>query len=166
MLSFAADKFAVDSTGFTNDLAGGYFFIESGSLKVAFTNNHTPVATAANYYYAKGVEIKNLVIPIAGFLAANTADADNDARALVSLTGTNAVVSTNANDINISVTQGGPESIAYVVKDLRNYRVGDTVRMATNYINIVRTNSVGVLTATNSYGTNMNLSFYAIPGFQ
>ncbi len=166
VLNFATDKFAVDSTGITNDLGGGYFFIASGSLNVAFTNNHTPVANAANYYFAKGVGIKNLVIPIASFLAANTTDADTDARALVSLTSSNSVVSTNANDINISVTHGGPESIAYVVKDVRNYRTGDTVQMATNYINIVRTNAVGVLTATNSGGTNMSLSFYAIPGYQ
>jgi fibronectin-binding autotransporter adhesin len=167
VLNFAADKFTIDATGFTNDLAGGYFFPEAGSLKVAFTNNHPPIASPLSYAFAKGVAFKPFNIPIATFLANNTADADGDARTLVSLTSTNAFVSTNATDITISSDNGLAESIAYVVRDLRSsYRAGDTVRMATNYINIVRTNSVGTVAIANLGATNMTLSFYGIPNYQ
>jgi hypothetical protein len=52
------------------------------------------------------------------------------------------------------------------VKDVRNYRAGDTVRMATNYIHILRTNSVGAVTISNLGGTNMTVSFFGIPNYQ
>ena len=166
VVNFAADKFTLDNTGFTNDLAGGYFFLEPGSLKVAFTNNHTPTASPVSYAFAKGVSFKPFNIPIASFLADHTADPDGDVRALVSLTSTNALVSTNATDITISSINGLAECISYVVRDLRSsYRAGDSVRMATNYINIVRTNAVGAVSIENLGATNMTLSFYGIPDY-
>lgn len=163
--NFSADKFVVDDSGFTNDLAGGTFFIEAGALKVAFTNNHAPAANVATYAFSKGTVIKPFQIPISAFLAANTTDADDDARSLILLTSTNATVSTNATHITVSSANDKAESIQYVVKDVRNYRAGDSVRMATNYIAILRTNSVGTLTVTNSGGGEMGLSFHGVPGY-
>ena len=158
----------VNDSAFSNDLAGGVFSVEAGSLNVKFTRNHAPTAGAVNYSFARGVSVKPFNIPIATFLANNTEDADGDARTLVSLTSTNATVSTNVSpgNITLSSTNGLAESIAYVVQDVRNYRVGDTVRYATNYINILRTNSVGTVTVSNLGGTNMTVSFYGIPSYQ
>jgi len=164
--NFAADKLQVDTSSFNNDVAGGEFVVEPGSLLVRFTNNHAPTASAAGYSFAKGVSIKNFQIPIASFLAANTGDPDNDGRDLVSVSSTNATASTNVTDISISSTNGIAESIQYVVRDARTYRLGDTVRTATNYIHILRTNAVGSLTITNSGGGSLTMSFYGIPGYQ
>src|SRR5262249_6572756 len=80
VMNFAADKFSVNDLGFMNDLAGGYFFVEAGSLKLGFTNNHPPVANAATYWRAKGTSVK---INISELLANATSDADGDSRILV-----------------------------------------------------------------------------------
>ncbi len=168
--NFDAAKFAIDDTQFVNDLAGGVFGIaQSGTgntnLNVTFTPNQAPVAYPTNYFFAKGVSIKNLQIPIATLLADRTSDPDGQGRVLVSLTSTNATVTTNATDINIWVTNGVAESIQYVVQDLAPYRTGDTRRSAANLINILRTNSVGAVAVTNSGGGSMTLTFYGIPDF-
>ncbi len=169
VLNFDVAKFAVGTSQFANDLAGGTFAVTTSgdNLQVAFAPNHAPVAGAVSYSFAKGVSFKPFSIPIATFLASNTSDADGDARALVSVTSTNAIVSTNATDITLCSTNGVAESIEYVVRDVRDYRAGDTLRMATNYIQILRTNSVSVGTATisNLGGTNMTISFYGIPDY-
>lgn len=102
---FFADKFVVNDSGFTNDLAGGTFFIDRVALKVAFTNNHAPVANVATYSFGKGTVIKPFQIPLNAFLAANTTDADDDARSLIILTSTNATVSTNATHITHQLCQ-------------------------------------------------------------
>jgi autotransporter-associated beta strand protein len=166
VLNFAVDKFAVDDSGFTNDLAGGSFFIAPGSLTVGFANNHPPVANPVSYSFSRGLPFKHFTIPIATLLAGYTSDPDGDARALVSLISTNATVSTNATDITISSDNGLAEDIQYVVCDVRNYRAGDTLRTATSCIHIARTNSVGPVTASNLGGTNMTMSYYGIPGCQ
>jgi hypothetical protein len=103
-------------------------------------------------------------ISIANLLTNLTSDPDGDARVLVSVTSTNASVSTNATNITITAASASTESIAYVVKDARTYKAGDTVRMATNFINIVVTNSPsgGVLTINNN-GGNANINFVGNP---
>src|SRR6185369_9271767 len=61
--NFVANKFAVDSGSFPDDLAGGYFVVvtNANSLALTFINNRAPVASDANYYSAGTV----LQIPIA-----------------------------------------------------------------------------------------------------
>jgi len=56
--NFDASKFNLDTSSFSNDLAGGYFFVESGSLKISFTNNHAPVAGTATYIRPAGLTFK------------------------------------------------------------------------------------------------------------
>jgi hypothetical protein len=162
--NFSADKFLVINTGFTNDLAGGVFSIESAgsSLNVRYVNNQSPTAGPTNFTFAAG---QSFQIPIADLLTNLTSDPDGDARSLVSLISTNAVVSTNATNITIFSANASTESIGYVVQDVRNYKAGDTVRTATNYINVVITNAPngGTLTISNS-GGNANIGFVGNPG--
>lgn len=161
--NFSADKFAVVNTGFTNDLAGGTFSIEStgNGLNVRYVNNQGPSASSTNFTFAAGSPFQ---VSIADLLTDRTSDPDGDARVLVSVTSTNASVSTNATNITITSANSSTESIAYVVKDARNYKAGDTVRMATNYINIVVTNNAGggVLTINNN-GGNASVNFVGNP---
>ncbi len=165
--TFAANLFTVDNSGFTNDLAGGAFAIETNpAISVRFTNNHAPTASSVTYTFAAGAVVKPFTNSIVSFLAANTADPDADDRALISITSTNAIVTTNATDIIIESTNGVAESIQYIVRDVRaSYRPGDTVRTATNYINIARTNATGAVTITATGGGGANLSFSGIPGY-
>ena len=103
--------------------------------------------------------------PIADLLANLTSDPDGDARILVGLVSTNAAVTTNATNINIFSANASTESIAYIVKDARSYRTGDTVRTATNYINVVITSppNGGTLKVSNN-GGSASLSFQGTPG--
>ena len=162
--NFAADKFAIDNTAFTNDIAGGTFSIEStgNSLNVRFDNNHSPVANSTNITFAAGTSFN---VSIAELLANVTSDPDGDARILVTLVSTNATVTTNATNITIFSANASTESIAYIVKDARTYRPGDTVRTATNFINAVITGGPNGNTLTISRsGANANLSFQGNAG--
>jgi autotransporter-associated beta strand protein len=162
---FGPGKVVVDDSGFTNDLAGGAFQIEEGSLNVKFTANRPPEARPVTYEAPAGVAIKGMRIPVEEFLSANTEDPDGDDRVIVSFSSTNATVSASSSEILISSPNGLAESIEYVVADVRNYRVGDTRRMATNYIHLVRTNAVGSVTIENAGGGQMTMTFHGIPGY-
>src|SRR6185312_4898278 len=72
--SFATNKFIVDSSAFQNDLAGGYFIVQTNgnSLVLTFVPNNAPSANDAAYYLpSSGV----LQIPVSS-LTANWSDAD------------------------------------------------------------------------------------------
>ena len=72
--NFDANSFLVDYSSVSNDLAGGIFLLEAGTgLSVRFTNNHPPVATAANLSRPLGLSLK---ISINDLLASHTSDAD------------------------------------------------------------------------------------------
>jgi autotransporter-associated beta strand protein len=164
--NFAASDFTINSAGLGNDLKGGNLSVEAaaGGINLKFTRNQSPTASGVTKYFGKGVWIKSLVIPIASVAS----DPDSDPM-LLSLTSTNAVVSTNATDISIAVRSNliADETIKYVVRDVRNsydLRPSDTVRMATNYINIVRTNSIGPVTIEKAGGAQMTITSWGIPG--
>ena len=163
VLNFSADKFLVVDSAFTNDLAGGAFSVESTGtgLNVRYVNNQAPTASPTNLTFAAGTPFQ---LPIADLLTNLTSDPDGDARVLVSVISTNAAVTTNATNITIFSANSTTESIAYIVRDARNYKAGDTVRTATNYINIVVTAAPngGTLTVTRS-GNAANLSFTGNP---
>jgi len=74
--NFAPSKFAVNSSAFADDLAGGYFYVSSSgsSLNLSFTNNHPPVASDVLYYRSAG---STLQIPISA-LTAHWSDPDGD----------------------------------------------------------------------------------------
>jgi autotransporter-associated beta strand protein len=162
--NFSADKFTIDDIAFTNDLRGGTFSVANtgSSLNVQFMNNRSPVAQPTNVTFAAGTPF---TVSISELLANLTSDPDGDLRILVSVTSTNAGVSTNATHITINSANSSTESIGYVVRDARNYRAGDTVRTAAGYINIVVTNAAngGVVTISNN-GGNASLNFVGDAG--
>src|ERR1051326_7191248 len=134
--NFDASKFTINSDSFSNDLAGGQFVIETGSLNLRFTNNHAPTAALATYARVSGVPVK---IKIADLLAASTADADGDARSLVtfdSASTNGASVTTDGTYLYYSNPNNVTDRFNYTVRDVRSYRAGDTVRAATAPIEI------------------------------
>ena len=117
--NFDANAFAFDTTGFANDLAGGYFFPAAGSLNVVFTNNHAPVASPASYPRVAGLTAK---IPIADLLATWTSDADGDARELAGFDATSAKgasVTSDGTYLLYSGTGSEADSFGYTVRDVR-----------------------------------------------
>jgi autotransporter-associated beta strand protein len=165
---FAANKFTLNDANFSNDLAGGVFSIEEGSLRVKFTPNHAPIANSITNNRAPNVSFK---IKIADLLAAATSDVDGDARGLVSLgASTNgASVTTNDTYIFYSNPNNVEDEFTYIVRDFGPaYRAGDTVRTATGTIRF---------TVNTPQGTNANavaisptngvvgLRFAGIPGY-
>jgi hypothetical protein len=165
---FAANKFTLNDANFSNDLAGGTFAIEEGSLKLKFTPNHAPVATSITNNRAPNLTWK---IKIADVLATLTSDVDGDARGLTVVgTSTNGVtVTTNATHILYSNPNNVEDEFIYTVRDVGPaYRLGDTVRTATGTIRI---------TVSAPAGTNQNavaisftngvvgMQFAGIPGY-
>jgi hypothetical protein len=165
---FAANKFTLNDANFANDLAGGAFAIEEGSLKLKFTPNHAPIATSITNNRAPNLTWK---IKIADVLAALTSDVDGDARGLVSVgTSTNGVtVTTNATHILYTNPNNVEDEFTYTVRDFGPaYRAGDTVRTGTGTLR---------LTVNAPAGTNQNavaisftngvvgMRFAGIPGY-
>lgn len=159
---FDAAKFAVDYADVANDLAGGTFEVEEGSVKVKFKPNHTPVANDAPFTAAKGIPLR---IKVADLLSGYTSDADSDARALVSV-GTPASGAASINGDYIYYTPGAAasDSFSYTVRDTRAYRAGDTVRTASANINVTVQDNGG--TAQNIAFENgaLTVTFQAVPG--
>lgn len=166
---FSADKFAIDTTSFGNDLAGGSFSVQlsgdSKSLNLVFTPNHAPVASEASYGRAWGTALR---IPVSQLLASFTSDADGDVRGLV-LTGSStngASVGTNATFILFAPTNNFSERFQYTVRDLNAaYRAGDTVRLATNWLVVAVTNAVSSQSITNNAGGSITLNLAGVPGY-
>ncbi|MDW8309071.1 MAG: autotransporter-associated beta strand repeat-containing protein, partial [Verrucomicrobiales bacterium] len=79
VLNFDANKFTVDDSAVSNDLAGGVFQVSTGSLKVVFLPNKAPVANPASFTRSKNTSLK---IPIATLLAGSTSDPDGHGRVL------------------------------------------------------------------------------------
>jgi uncharacterized repeat protein (TIGR01451 family) len=166
---FATNDFVVDSSQFTNDLAGGYFLValspDGATVNVVFTNNHRPVASPASYGRAWGTSMR---IAVADLLTNFTSDPDGDPRALDSLgSSTNgSAILTNTAFILVAPTNNQPESFPYVVRDVRAYRPGDTIRTATNWMTIVITNAVSSAQAISAPGgQGLVVIFSGVPGY-
>jgi hypothetical protein len=165
--NFAANKFILNDSGFVNDLGGGAFSIEEGSIKLRFTPNHGPAANDATFNRAPNLSLK---IKIADLLADFTSDADGEARTLVSLSASTngATITTNATHIFYTATNNVPENFSYTVRDVHSYRVGDAVRTATGLIHITvnapgGTNAnIVAITLSNNVPT---IRFAGIPGY-
>lgn len=169
--NFDANAFTINTTGFSNDLAGGYFFAESGSLRVSFTNNHPPAAAPATASRPKGLPLK---IKLAD-LAVNWSDPDGDATAFVSVnpSSTNGLNNVTADSTQIYYSPGTngnvPDVITYTIRDQRSaYRAGDTVRTAAGTILVTiappSTNLTHNITgiSTNGDGT-VTIRFAGVP---
>lgn len=168
--NFVANKFLINDTQFSNDLAGGVFSVNTNNgptnLSLTFTPNRTPVAGAATYTRNKGTSFK---IQINHLLTNSTSDLDGDSRALVVAgSSTNgSTISTNGTFIFISPANHLSETISYAVRDVRSaYRTGDTVRMATNTITILVTTAGGIAMTPIVSGTIATIDFAGIPGYQ
>jgi uncharacterized repeat protein (TIGR01451 family) len=165
---FDPGKFVVNDTQFSNDLAGGTFTValsgDGKSVNVVFLPNQAPVAGVASYGRAWGTSLR---IPIIHLLAGFTSDADGDARALIALgTSTNgSQISTNSAYLFFAPTNNVPESFLYVIRDLGNYRPGDTVQAATNWLTVTVTNAVGSVQAVSTSGTSVTVQFAGVPGY-
>lgn len=186
VVNFAANKFVVDYSSVSNDLAGGAFSVVheadppptnslGDAVRVKFSANNDPVALAVtNYTRLNGAALK---INIADLLAARTSDPDGQARLLTtlqsvagSMMSTNGfTLSTNGTEILYpATTNTAPDSFNYVFRDNAPYRAGDTIRYATNTITITTTNAGGVasnfVSLTTDGGTN-TITFAGIPGY-
>jgi hypothetical protein len=166
---FDPNKFLVDTTQFTNDLGGGGFLVtlsaDGTSVDLVFTNNHPPVASLATYGRAWGTALR---ISMADLLANFTSDPDGDGRALegLGLSTNGSPVFTNSVFILFAPTNNQPESFSYVVRDLHNYRPGDSIRTATNYVTVSVTNAVSSAQGIDpSSGQGVQVRFAGVPGY-
>jgi autotransporter-associated beta strand protein len=169
--NFDASKFTLNYSAVSNDLAGGYFFLQSGSLKVSFTNNHPPTAAPATFLRSKGLPLK---ISLAA-LATNWSDLDADPVALVSVnsSSTNGVnnVTTNGTEIFYTPGTGGdvPDAITYTIQDVRStYRPGDTIRTTVGTILIAiapvsTTGSHNITGITTNANGTVTVGFAGVP---
>ena len=159
--NFSANEFAVDTSLFGNDLAGGYFVVTTNgnSLILSFTNNHPPVAGTVSLYRTGST----LAIPISQ-LAAHWSDPDGDPVILSDLadSSTNGLNNLSTDGIYIYYTNANrvADAILYTVQDLRTnppavYRAGDTVRTATGEIVLLPPPVLGNVAVA---GTNLMFS--------
>ncbi len=166
--NFAANKFVVNDSGFSNDLQGGVFSVEVGSLAVVFTPNRAPVAAAITKNRGPGLA---LTFKIADLLT-NSVDADGDVVSFDTLlTSTNGatlaadgtyIYYTNANDV--------ADAFTYTVRDTRAYRAGDTTRTAVGIVNITVNAPAGtnlvITTPVMNVSGKPTLRFSGIPGYE
>jgi len=166
--NFNSNAFTVNNAPFSNDLAGGVFSVEEGSLRVRFTRNQAPSANNMNVTRAPNSALQ---IRISDLLT-NAFDPDGDATALFSVNAlsTNAVsvTSDGTNIYYAATTNNVHDRVVYAVRDVRAaYRAGDTVRTASAFIDIsvgappAATNVAGIVY---SGGVPM-LTFTGLPGY-
>lgn len=165
----STNQVIVDTSGFTNDLAGGFFTVEpsgdGSSVNLVYTGNLPPVANPITLGRAFGTSLK-ISIPLV--LTNYTGDANGDARIFLGAgTSTNgAYISTNSAFIWFAPVNNLPESFTYAVRDNRTYRPGDTVYVATNWITVVVTNAVGYAQAISGInGNDVTVKFAGVPGY-
>lgn len=168
--NFDPAKFAINDTGFTNDLKGGVITVTNdtgdNTVKLRFTANQSPAAGLASYTRQKGVSLK---IPITNLLAAFTSDADGDPRALVSLgTSTNGIsVTANGTYLFYANTADVDDELTYTIRDVRTYRAGDTVRTASGTLRITvagDTNQTQNIVSLDVSSGTATIRFAGIPG--
>ena len=166
VLEFDPAKIIVDTSAFTNDLAGGTFSVTANgdAVSLVFAPNHPPVASQLYLSRAWGTVMR---IPIAFVLTNSTTDPDGDPTALLGLgASTNGTpITTNASYIFFTPTNNLSESFTYTVRDVRSYRPGDTVRTATSWITISVTNAIGPVVSVDSSGGTVTIKFAGVPGY-
>ena len=166
VLEFDPTKFIVDTSGFTNDLAGGTFSVTTNGSNVSlvFNPNHPPVALPVLLGRAWGTSMR---IPLPSVLTNFTSDPDGDPTAFSGFgSSTNgSSISTNAIFLLFVPSNNFPESFTYTVHDVRTYRPGDTIRTATNWVTIAVTNAVSSVTSLVSSGGSVTVQFAGVPGY-
>jgi len=142
--NFAANKFTVDNGGFQNDLAGGYFTVQTNAnaIWLAFVPNNPPSANDAYFYLPANGQLQ---IPLST-LAAQWSDPDGDPVQLVGVTNSSAMgtnnVSSDGSFIYYTNSLNLADAITYTIADIRTnppavYRPGDTQLTAVGVIHIL-----------------------------
>jgi Bacterial Ig-like domain (group 1)/Bacterial Ig domain len=136
--NFDGSVLALNTDSFSNDLAGGLFYLSTNSagLLLNFANNHAPVAgdLAITRLAGNGFKLK------ISELLTNASDPDGDGVALLSIpTGsTNGLNNLSSDGTYIYYSPGASgdvtDAFSYTVRDSRAYRPGDTVRTATGTV--------------------------------
>ena len=166
LLGFDAAKIVVDSSSFSNDLAGGTFSVTTNAnfVNLVFVPNHAPSAFPLFLNRAWGTVMR---IPISYVLTNFTSDADGDLTRLTNLgSSTNGTpITTNASYIFFTPTNNISESFTYTVRDFRTYRPGDTVRTASGLITISVTNATSSAVSAAAVGGVVTINFAGVPGY-
>ena len=166
LLGFDAAKIVVDSSSFSNDLAGGTFSVTTNAnfVNLVFVPNHAPSAFPLFFNRAWGTVMR---IPISYVLTNFTSDADGDLTRLTNLgSSTNGTpITTNASYIFFTPTNNISESFTYTVRDFRTYRPGDTVRTASGLITISVTNATSSAVSAAAVGGVVTINFAGVPGY-
>jgi autotransporter-associated beta strand protein len=160
-----AGKFNIDDSAVTHDLAGGIFGVTAGGggVNLTFAANPGPVAVPRNITRSKGTSVK---IAIADLLAESTSHADGSARELVSVgLAAQGGVTTDGAFIYYTPANDEDDSFTFTVRDVRDYREGDTVRTAQSSINITVVNAVGTSKGVTVSEGTATVSFAGIPGY-
>ena len=136
---FDAAKVKLLTSEFRGDLGGGQFTLalsEDGkSVNLVFIPNHAPRTETALFNRAWDTVLQ---VDLRDLMARFTSDSDGDPRSLVQVgSSTNGTaVSANSTSLFFAATNNFPETISYWVQDIRDYRVGDTVRVVEGLIRI------------------------------
>jgi hypothetical protein len=151
--NFAPNKFAVDTTLFQNDLAGGYFYVRTngGSLVLSFSNNLPPSAATAAFYRTGSV----MAIPVAS-LTNGWSDPNGDPVALYSVNSSStngAGVGTDGSFIYYTNVNNVADEVLYKVYVVRTnppavYQPDDTVLTAVGTIIILPPPAFGGFTVS------------------
>ncbi|HUB87130.1 MAG TPA: hypothetical protein VMB22_04505, partial [Verrucomicrobiae bacterium] len=142
--NFVTSDFIVDDSQFQNDLAGGYFVVQTNanSLLLAFVPNNPPNANDSWFYLPPGGILQ---IPISA-LASQWSDPDGDP---VQFAGVNPNSANGTNNVSSDGTyiyytnlNNSADAIIYTVADVRTnppavYRPGDTVQTDTATIHLL-----------------------------
>ena len=127
------------TTDFAGDLGGGTFSIaltgDGQSLDLLFLPNSPPAAFPAHYVRPLEGPFR---INIADLLATSTSDPNGDSVALVQISGStnNSSMSSDGTTLVFVPHNRLPETFTYWVQDVREYRPGDTVGVASSTITI------------------------------
>jgi autotransporter-associated beta strand protein len=122
----------------------------NGLLRV----HQTPVAADKAYARARGLSLK---IPLSDLFSATDGDGDPVRLEALPASTNGATLATNATYLFYTPANDLGEAFSYTATDGRGGR-------RTRQVTILVTNSVGVLTITNSGGGSLSMSFYGIPG--
>lgn len=164
----STNQFIVDTSAFTNDLAGGYFQVvlsnDGGSVDLVYVGNQGPAANPVLLVRALNTSMK---ISIANILTNYTSDPNGDVRILtaVGVSTNGSSIYTNGGFIFYAPTNNLPENFIYVVRDGRTYRPGDTVLTATNWISISVNHAVGYPQSITPSGGTVSVLFAGVPGY-
>lgn len=164
--NFNANSFAINSSQFQNDLAGGYFYVHTNgnSLVLSFSNNLPPLAGTVKFYRSGSV----MLIPLTA-LAAHWSDPDGDPVVFENVIGSTngAGLGADNNFIYYTNFNNVADDVTYSVVDVRTnppavYQPNDTVLTAIGNIILLPPASISAVSLA---GTNVVLSSSnGIPG--